>query len=367
MTPRDPARRARSLAGVACLALAIVGPATAGPASMSVAPGATVDQSNPSRARPCRYSGWVADDAFGWSAAQTFTVGVTGSLTNVVVWLRMSDSATISVTIAPVGADGRPSVSTPLASTSLAATTNAAYTATEVSFATPARVEAGTQYAIVLANTTSWAWEADLGSSLVDPNGARCADGAYAGGRMWLSTSPLGADGDFFFQTYVVPARQVTVQKTGTGTGLVQSSTPAIDCGPTCSGRLLQGESLTLTATPDAGSTFSGWSGGPCQGSGPTCSFSVAGDASVTAEFNRKLVTLTVHKLGRGTVTSSPTGISCGGRCSQRFAPGPVTLIAKPLRGWRFARWQGGCRGPKPVCRLRLQRGTTVAAVFAQT
>ena len=346
--------------------MAAVGSATPAASTSSVSPGATLDQSNPSRPRPCRYSGWVADDAVGWSAAQTFTAGVSGSLTNVVVWLWILDSATISVAIVSVDASGRPAVSTPLASTNLAATTTSAYTATEVSFPSPARVEAGKQYAIVLSNTTSWAWEADLGSSLVDPNGARCADGAYPGGRIWVSTDPLGADGDFFFQTFVVPARNLRVQKVGTGTGLVQDGTRTIDCGSACSGEFVQGQTVPLTATADPGSTFSGWSGG-CAGSAPTCSVAVNGDVTVTATFTRQRVTLKVSKVGRGAVTSLPPGITCGPRCSYGFVPGPVTLTAKPSKGWRFARWKGACRGTTPRCRLVLTRTSTATAIFART
>jgi hypothetical protein len=175
------------------------------------------------------------------------------------------------------------------------------------------------------------------------------------------------ADGDFFFQTYVVPARRVTVQKAGNGTGLVQDGTHAIDCGSACSGEFLQGQTVTLTATPDRGSIFAGWSGGACAGTGTTCSVPVNGDIPVTATFATQAVGLKVSKVGRGAVTSLPRGIACGGGCSHAFAPGPVTLTAKPSHGWRFARWQGACRGTKPSCRLVLARPSTATAIFART
>jgi hypothetical protein len=48
--------------------------------------------------------------------------------------------------------------------------------------------------------------QADLGSSVGDESGARCGNGVYPGGRAWTKgTPPLGADADFFFETYVVP------------------------------------------------------------------------------------------------------------------------------------------------------------------
>jgi hypothetical protein len=366
-------RRGRaSLAGlvIVLLALVIAGSATPNATTSSVAPNAMLDQSNPSRDSACRYTGWVPDDATGW-AAQTFTAGVTGSLTNVVLWLRVSDPR-ISVAITPVDDSGRPVVATQLASTGMEVATIGAYVDVEVSFSTPARVEAGKRYAIVLfAPTTavpsSWTWKTDLGSSTTDPSGTRCADGAYAGGRFWASGAPLGADADFFFQTYVVPTRHVTSQKIGTGTGLVQDGTRVIDCGSTCSGDFPQGGTLTLTATPDPGSIFSGWSGGGCTGTGPTCAVPVNGDTTLTAAFSRKLASLTVHRFGHGTVRSLPAGITCSRRCNHRFVLGPVTLTAKPSEGWRFARWQGACLGTKSVCRLVLLRPRTVTAIFARS
>jgi hypothetical protein len=369
MGSRELVRWACAITGALGLALVIVGRGTTGPSASLVSPGAMLDQSNPSRAPACRYTGWVPDDATGW-AAQTFTAGVTGSLTNVVLWLRVSDPR-ISVAITPVDASGQPVVATKLASTGLEVATIGTYVDVEVSFSTRARVEAGTRYAIVLfAPTTavpsSWTWKADVGSSTVDPSGVSCADGTYAGGRLWVSSAPFGADADFFFQTYVVPVRHVDVQKTGTGTGLVQDSSHVIDCGSTCSGESVQGATLTLTAIPDSGSTFSGWSGSGCTGSGSTCSVAVTGDVSVAAEFTRKPVTLTIHRSGRGAVKSLPPGITCGPRCSHGFVPGPVKLTATPSSGWKFVRWEGACRGTRTVCRLMLQRPRAVGAIFAR-
>ena len=367
MEVRDHVPWICALISVLGLALAIVGSGIAGTTASTVSPGVVLDQNNPSRASACRYTGWTPDDANGW-AAQTFTAGVSGRLTDVVVWVRIS-SPQIGVAIVPVDAAGRPVIATPLASTTLAAAPSTTYVDVEIHFATPARLEAGKQYAIVLSSSTggagAWVWKADLGFSTIDPNGTRCADGVYGGGRLWVSSAPIGSDADFFFQTFVLPARHVTVTKVGSGTGLVQDSTHVLDCGPSCSGEFFQGETVTLTATPAAGSIFTGWSGG-CAGTRPTCSLPVSGDVSVTAAFTG-LVTLTVHRLGRGTITSLPSGIACGRTCSHRFVPGRVKLIARPFKGWHFARWRGGCRGRQAVCRFRLARPGSVSALFVRT
>jgi subtilisin family serine protease len=74
----------------------------------------------------------------------------------------------------------------------------------------------------------------------------------------------------------------VTVTKAGTGTGTVTSSPSGIDCGATCSRAFPSPGSVTLSATPTGGSTFDGWTGGVCAGTG-TCVVST--NATVTATF----------------------------------------------------------------------------------
>jgi predicted lipoprotein with Yx(FWY)xxD motif len=77
----------------------------------------------------------------------------------------------------------------------------------------------------------------------------------------------------------------LSVNTTGTGTGTIQSSPPGIDsCAFSCSQAFDDGTMVTLTATPDAYSTFTGWSGGGCSGSG-TCQITISSDATVTATF----------------------------------------------------------------------------------
>jgi hypothetical protein len=366
MNTRAGVRWVASATGVLALTLAVVGSATPQADRSLAAPNAVLDQSNPKRSPPCRYIGWTPDSANEW-VAETFTAGVSGKLTDAVLWLRTSNPQ-ISVAITRVDATGRPDVASSLASTTLSVDGSTAARAVGVSFPTPAAVEAGKQYALVLYAPVreAWVWDADLGSSLRDPDGKACADGANLGGRLWLSSDPMGRDADFFFQTYVVPVRHVTVAKAGTGGGLVQDTSRAIDCGSACVGEFAQGQTADLTATADPRSTFSGWSGGGCSGALPSCSVAVGGDVSITATFTRKVATLSVVKVGRGSVASGPGGIRCGASCSHAFVPGRVMLTAKPAKGWQFARWRGSCVGTKPVCRLSLVATGRVKAVFTR-
>jgi hypothetical protein len=75
----------------------------------------------------------------------------------------------------------------------------------------------------------------------------------------------------------------VTILKGGDGTGKVVSTPTGIDCGATCSANFLNNITVTLTATADGGSTFTGWSGNGCTGTG-SCVVSTAN--SVTATFD---------------------------------------------------------------------------------
>ncbi|HYL81936.1 MAG TPA: hypothetical protein VEU07_14050 [Candidatus Acidoferrum sp.] len=59
-------------------------------------------------------------------------------------------------------------------------------------------------------------------------------------------------------------------------------------CGSTCSASFSSGTSVTLTATPTAGSSFSGWSGA-CSGTG-SCNVAMTAAQAVTTTFTGPLL-----------------------------------------------------------------------------
>ncbi len=158
----------------------------------------------------------------------------------------------------------------------------------------------------------------------------------------------------------------LTAARAGTGTGKVSGN--GIDCGSTCAATLDTGTPVSLTATPDAGMVFSGWSGA-CTGTG-ACSFTLTANATATATFApapaASKYTLSVVKAGSGSVTSKPSGISCGTLCAASFSSGTsVTLTAKPSsRKVVFAGWTGACSGTALTCKITMSANKSVTATF---
>jgi hypothetical protein len=85
----------------------------------------------------------------------------------------------------------------------------------------------------------------------------------------------------------------------------------------------------------------------------------------------RAAVTLSITRLGNGTIMSTPAGILCGPgptetRCSADFAPGTqITLRAQPIIGWSWHYWDGACVGrTTPTCTFRLTETSSALVIF---
>ncbi len=156
----------------------------------------------------------------------------------------------------------------------------------------------------------------------------------------------------------------LNVAKTGTGIGTVTSNPAGINCGADCSEMYSSGISVTLKASADAGSTFTGW-GGACSGSGD-CTVTMDATKNVAASFflNRYALTVTRTGTGTGTVTSNPAGVNCGTDCSESYSFGTVvTLTANPASGSTFAGWSGACGGTG-ACQVTMTAAQSVTASF---
>lgn len=93
---------------------------------------------------------------------------------------------------------------------------------------------------------------------------------------------PIG-HGRWVNATFVATSFELTVAKSGNGSGRVVSSPSGIDCGTVCAAAFAPGTVATLGAAPNTGSLFTGWSGA-CSGQG-SCQVTLDRDRAVTASF----------------------------------------------------------------------------------
>lgn len=160
----------------------------------------------------------------------------------------------------------------------------------------------------------------------------------------------------------------INITRDGTGSGTVTSSPVGIDCGNDCSQIYDYATPLTLTAAPDTGSTFVGWSGGSCSGVAP-CTFSVEHANTITATFDHDGTSqeLTVATAGIcfGTIISTSSGINCGNDCNETYLTHTnVELTATPMQDCTFSSWSGnGCSGTGS-CSFFMDQNESITATF---
>ena len=143
----------------------------------------------------------------------------------------------------------------------------------------------------------------------------------------------------------------LTVTKSGSGTGSVTSAPSGIDCGTDCTETYSRGTTVTLTANPDTGSVFGGWSG-ECRGTDSECAVTVNGDTTVTAtfylpprisvdegtigtqltitgsDFGTKKGKVIIENAATRIFDWSPSSITC--EIKKPLPPGSYTIVVKP-------------------------------------
>jgi hypothetical protein len=121
----------------------------------------------------------------------------------------------------------------------------------------------------------------DTGSELGAVSGTGSAAACTTAPCTFTATADSTVSVEFKAQTPPPPAKhKVTITKAGDGSGSVKCDSG--ECG-----EYAEGTEVTLTATADSGSTFTGWSGANCSGTG-SCTVKVgSGDVTVTATFSK--------------------------------------------------------------------------------
>jgi len=177
-------------------------------------------------------------------------------------------------------------------------------------------------------------------------------------------TEALNVTASFVAQTNA----DFTLTVNTAGNGTVRSLPTGIDCGSDCTEDYEDGTDVTLTAVPDGGNGFSGWTG-DCTGPSLLCVVTMAAARNVTATFSEDPIPvrgLTVTVQGNGTVTSFPSGIDCGSDCTEDYSIGAlVTLTATPAAGNDFVTWSGDCAGSLRACVVSMTDVRAVTARFS--
>ena len=172
----------------------------------------------------------------------------------------------------------------------------------------------------------------------------------------------------------VEPNRQLNVSKAGSGTGSVITDNGPVDCGLTCSGEYPYNTPVILTATPDSGSTFLGWTG-DCTGTAASCTITMDQAQNVGAAFSsaiaaNKDLAVGITGSGMGGVVSVPTGIACGtagSACTASFTNGSsVTLTATATTDSTFLGWTGACTG-NGACTITMDQAQYTSAIFTDS
>jgi uncharacterized repeat protein (TIGR02543 family) len=134
----------------------------------------------------------------------------------------------------------------------------------------------------------------------------------------------------------------------------------SIDLNP-AGGTYCEGTVVTVTAIPDTGWQFDGWSGDLSGTTNPE-TITMDSNKSVTATFSQLPVqqyTLTVNTVGQGSVTLNPTG----GVYDEGTV---VTLTAVPDSGWQFDNWSGDLTGSTNPDTITMDADKTVTANFSE-
>jgi uncharacterized repeat protein (TIGR02543 family) len=174
------------------------------------------------------------------------------------------------------------------------------------------------------------------------PAGIVEARGAHNAG-----TESAFASDDFKFLT--LDEYTLTVNVVGNGTVTKNPDQPTYH----------DNDVVQLTATPDAGWTFDGWSGDVTGTDNPT-TVTMDGDKTVTANFElipQHTLTMAVSPLGGGTTTPSVG--------THDYAEGTVVPItATAAAGYQFVNWTGDVTGTDNPTTVTMDGDKTVTANF---
>jgi uncharacterized repeat protein (TIGR02543 family) len=147
--------------------------------------------------------------------------------------------------------------------------------------------------------------------------------------------------------------QQYTLTANTSGNGSVSLNPPG--------GTYNEGTVVTVTANPDAGWQFDGWSGDLGGSTNPE-TITMNSNKTVTATFSEIVVqqyTLTVNTVGQGSVDLNPPGGVYDSGTN-------VQLTATADSGWQFSGWSGDLTGSTNPDTITMNSNKTVTATFTE-
>ncbi|GAB2867598.1 beta strand repeat-containing protein [Hymenobacter ruber] len=169
-----------------------------------------------------------------------------------------------------------------------------------------------------------------------------------AGSGNGTAGTPLSIS--FSVSNQAAPANySLTVNTVGSGTVTKNPDQPSYPSGT----------NVTLTATPAAGFTFTGWSGSATGSTNPL-TVAVTANKNITATFTAvapTTYTLTTATVGTGSVTKNPNAATYASGSS-------VTLTATAGAGYTFTGWSGDASGTANPMTVTMTANKTITATF---
>ena len=126
----------------------------------------------------------------------------------------------------------------------------------------------------------------------------------------------------------------------------------------TTGGEYEEGQTVSVTATPQGEYLFTGWSDGSTDA---TRTITVDATKTLTANFEKKKYPLTVNTEGQGEVTEE---IVSAGRTTDYDSGTTVKLTAVPAEGWEFVGWEGALNGNSNPQQLLVNETKNITAIF---
>ncbi len=122
-----------------------------------------------------------------------------------------------------------------------------------------------------------------------------------------------------------------------------------------------QGQSVSITATPDSEYVFVNWSNGSTDN---PLSITVNSNQTITANFEKRKYPLTVSITGSGTVSEE---IISAGKTTTEYTSGSlIRLTANASDGWSFSSWSGNVSSTQNPIEVSINEAKTVTAAFSE-